>query len=344
MFNELLNGSSQVVSKSSSVSTADDPNQRQQQHTTPLNNQTTPEPTCQVPSHAPTIASPENMNQAERVEEYAQVENDEFINIFCTPVQDKGETSSRHEELHQFDLLDVWELVDRPLYKNVINMKWLCKNKHDEENIVIQNKSHLVAKGYAQKEGIDFEESFAPIARLEAVSCVRRSYALSWKPCQGDSSNLPDHRGSYALTWKPCQGDSLNLPDHRYIADVAASFQQSQIHNIKLSMSNQYLERLGDQKLETSTLGEIVSLEKSNKNCKHLAVGSPFFLQWEHPPLAVGTYTESGNSLLAVGMPCAFYSQHNSQDFFPPKEISPKDTETFESPTLVSPSSSIGSS
>nr|GFA76062.1 integrase, catalytic region, zinc finger, CCHC-type, peptidase aspartic, catalytic [Tanacetum cinerariifolium] len=74
------------------------------------------------------------------------------------------------EELHQFDRLDVWELVDRPLCTNVINLKWLWKNKRDEENTVIQNKSRLVAKGYAQKEGVDFEESFAPVARLEAVS------------------------------------------------------------------------------------------------------------------------------------------------------------------------------
>nr|GEY80711.1 integrase, catalytic region, zinc finger, CCHC-type, peptidase aspartic, catalytic [Tanacetum cinerariifolium] len=47
------------------------------------------------------------------------------------------------EELHQFDRLDIWELVDRPLYTNVINLKWLWKNKRDEENTVIQNKSHL---------------------------------------------------------------------------------------------------------------------------------------------------------------------------------------------------------
>nr|GEW54162.1 retrotransposon protein, putative, unclassified [Tanacetum cinerariifolium] len=136
-----------VVSKSSAVSTVDALNQRQQ-HTTPLNTHTTPEPTCQVPTHAPTVASTENMNQVEMVEEYAQVENDEFINIFCTPVQDR---------------------VDRPLCQNVINLKWLWKNKHDEENTVIRNKSRLVAKGYSQKEGVDFEKSFAPVARLEAV-------------------------------------------------------------------------------------------------------------------------------------------------------------------------------
>ncbi|GJW68167.1 retrovirus-related pol polyprotein from transposon TNT 1-94 [Tanacetum coccineum] len=73
------------------------------------------------------------------------------------------------EELHQFDRLDVWELVDRLLCKNVTNMKWLWKNKHSEENTVIRNKARLVAKGYAQKEGIDFEESFAPVAQLEVV-------------------------------------------------------------------------------------------------------------------------------------------------------------------------------
>nr|GEU65407.1 hypothetical protein [Tanacetum cinerariifolium] len=149
MFDELLNGSSKVVSKSSAVTTADAPNHQN-----------------------------------------AQVSDDEFINIFCTPIQDRGETSSHHvessnmhtfyqrypsehrwtkdhpleqvirnpsqsvrtrrqlesdgemcmfiltEELHQFDRIDVWELVDRPL----------CTN-----------------------EGVDFEESFAPVARLEAV-------------------------------------------------------------------------------------------------------------------------------------------------------------------------------
>nr|GEV49253.1 hypothetical protein [Tanacetum cinerariifolium] len=226
MFDELLNGSSQVVPKSFVVTTVDATNQRQHQNTTPLNTQTTPEPTCQVPTQAPTVTSIENINQAEISAEHEQVADDEFINIFCTPVQDRKETSSRHvdssnihtfcqhhpsehrwtkdhpleqvirnpsqsvrtrhqlesdgemcmftltvsqiepknikeamadsawiesiqEELHQFDRLDVWELVDIPLCKNVINMKWLWKNKSDEENSIIRNKrKELILKNH----------------------------------------------------------------------------------------------------------------------------------------------------------------------------------------------------
>nr|GFC77869.1 retrovirus-related Pol polyprotein from transposon TNT 1-94 [Tanacetum cinerariifolium] len=151
MFDELLNGSSKVVSKSSAVSAADAPNKRQQP-TTPLNNHTTPAPTCQTPSIAPTVISSENINQAEPHAKNDHVADDEFINIFSTPVQDQGRR--RHVI---------------PLRTNVINLKWLWKNKRDEENTVIRNKSRLVTKGYAQNEGADFEESFAPVARLEAV-------------------------------------------------------------------------------------------------------------------------------------------------------------------------------
>nr|GFC10482.1 Gag-Pol polyprotein [Tanacetum cinerariifolium] len=104
MFDELLNGSSKVVSKSSAVSAADESNQRQQP-TTPLNNHTTPAPSCQTPIHATTVISSENVNQAEPHAENDEVADDEFINIFSTPVQDQGETSSRHVDssnMHTF--------------------------------------------------------------------------------------------------------------------------------------------------------------------------------------------------------------------------------------------------
>ncbi|GJS44789.1 retrovirus-related pol polyprotein from transposon TNT 1-94 [Tanacetum coccineum] len=73
------------------------------------------------------------------------------------------------KELHQFDRLQVWELVDKPFGKTIIKLKWLWKNKKDEDQTVIRNKARLVAKGYAQEEGIDFKESFALVARLEDV-------------------------------------------------------------------------------------------------------------------------------------------------------------------------------
>nr|GFD20981.1 hypothetical protein [Tanacetum cinerariifolium] len=84
MFDELLNGSSKVVSKSSAVSAADAPYQRQQ-YTTPLNNHTTPASTCQVLTLVPTVSSSENINQAETYAENDQIADDEFINIFSTP-------------------------------------------------------------------------------------------------------------------------------------------------------------------------------------------------------------------------------------------------------------------
>ncbi|GJT36087.1 retrovirus-related pol polyprotein from transposon TNT 1-94 [Tanacetum coccineum] len=76
---------------------------------------------------------------------------------------------SMKDELNQFKRLEVWELVEFPNGRNIIAVKWICKNKTDAENTIIQNKSCLVAKGYGQEEGTDFEESFAPVVRLEAV-------------------------------------------------------------------------------------------------------------------------------------------------------------------------------
>nr|GFA48485.1 hypothetical protein [Tanacetum cinerariifolium] len=85
IFDELVNGSSTVVSKPSAISAADAPNQRQQL-TTPLNNHKTPPPTCQTPTIAPTVISSVNINQAEPHAENDQGADDEFINIFSTPV------------------------------------------------------------------------------------------------------------------------------------------------------------------------------------------------------------------------------------------------------------------
>ncbi|GKE62276.1 retrovirus-related pol polyprotein from transposon TNT 1-94, partial [Tanacetum coccineum] len=73
------------------------------------------------------------------------------------------------EELHEFERLDVWELVPRPDKVMVITLKWIYKVKLDELGGILKNKAHLVARGYRQEKGINFEESFAPVDRLDAI-------------------------------------------------------------------------------------------------------------------------------------------------------------------------------
>ncbi|GJW53161.1 retrovirus-related pol polyprotein from transposon TNT 1-94 [Tanacetum coccineum] len=82
---------------------------------------------------------------------------------------DRTWIESMQDELNQFKRLDVWELDSLPEGRHAIKVKWLWKNKTDAENTVIRNKSRLISKGYSQQEGIDFEDSFALVARLEVV-------------------------------------------------------------------------------------------------------------------------------------------------------------------------------
>ncbi|GKE46168.1 putative ribonuclease H-like domain-containing protein, partial [Tanacetum coccineum] len=77
--------------------------------------------------------------------------------------------TSMQEELLQFKLQKVWILVDLPKGHRAISTKWVCKNKKDERGIVIRNKARLVAQGHTQEEGIDYDEVFAPVARIEAI-------------------------------------------------------------------------------------------------------------------------------------------------------------------------------
>ncbi|MDD0164919.1 reverse transcriptase domain-containing protein, partial [Shigella flexneri] len=72
-------------------------------------------------------------------------------------------------ELEQIEKNNTWELVPRPKDKNVIGTKWIFKNNMNENGEVIRNMARIVCKGYAQQEGIDFEETFVPVARLEAI-------------------------------------------------------------------------------------------------------------------------------------------------------------------------------
>jgi hypothetical protein len=72
------------------------------------------------------------------------------------------------EELNNFTRNEVWHLVPRP-NQNVVGTKWVFHNKQDENGVVTRNKVPLVAKGYSQVEGLDFDETYAPVARLESI-------------------------------------------------------------------------------------------------------------------------------------------------------------------------------
>jgi len=82
------------------------------------------------------------------------------------------------DELNQFKRNDVWDLVLKPEHKNIIGTKWVFRNKLNEQGEVIRNKVRLIAQGYNQQEGIDYTETFAPVARLEAIRLLL-SYAVN---------------------------------------------------------------------------------------------------------------------------------------------------------------------
>nr|GFB16472.1 hypothetical protein [Tanacetum cinerariifolium] len=81
----------------------------------------------------------------------------------------KSSVSAMQEELDQFAKLKVWRLVPRPEGKSVIKTKWIFKNKKDESSLVIRNKARLVAVGYSQQEGIDYDETFALTTFLNGI-------------------------------------------------------------------------------------------------------------------------------------------------------------------------------
>ena len=130
-----------------------------------------------------------------------------------------------HEELNNFERNEVWKLVEKPKEcHNVIGTKWIFKNKQDESGIVVRNKARLVAQGYSQVEGIDYGETYAPVARLESIS-ILLAYAThhNFKLQQMDvkSAFLYGPLKEEVYVKQPPGFEDPNLPNHVYKLDKA---------------------------------------------------------------------------------------------------------------------------
>nr|GEX92030.1 hypothetical protein [Tanacetum cinerariifolium] len=225
LFEEYFTAGNQNVSKSSSLS--DNSTKQITQSTTNI------QPTTESINPTTYVNAEENNNDQAV---YAQIDENEFYNIFSTLIREETESPiqnvenlnmhtfyQRHQSEHRWtndhpleqvsgnrskpvqtrrqlaidpkmcmfaltvsiyepknikdamadsawiEAMQVWELIDKPFGKSIIKLKWLLKNKKDEDQTVIRNKARLVVKGYAQEDGIDFWESFVLVACLEAV-------------------------------------------------------------------------------------------------------------------------------------------------------------------------------
>ncbi|GJU06949.1 hypothetical protein Tco_1123379 [Tanacetum coccineum] len=100
---------------------------------------------------------------------HTRIHKDHPMNIVSKALSDPAWVEAMQEELLQFKLQNVWVLVDLPKGHRAIGTKWVYRNKKDERGIVVRNKARLVAQGHTQEEGIDYDEVFAPVARIEAI-------------------------------------------------------------------------------------------------------------------------------------------------------------------------------
>nr|GFA12730.1 Gag-Pol polyprotein [Tanacetum cinerariifolium] len=173
----------QLLATTRTVTASQEPQVRQTSTTSTSIADTTRTPTNSS-SHATNI--PITSQDVDELNPNAMFNGNTFVNPFTNPSTSAAESSSSHnnvkeamtdpawidsmqEELLQFKRLNVWVLVPAPNNISPLTLKWLFKNKHDEEQTIIRKKSLLVVRGYRQEEGINFEESFAPVARMEAI-------------------------------------------------------------------------------------------------------------------------------------------------------------------------------
>ncbi|GJZ02728.1 retrovirus-related pol polyprotein from transposon TNT 1-94 [Tanacetum coccineum] len=176
-----------------------------------------------------TIKVTEKKNQENDIEDET-LKIDEIVNIkesrnhhlennVNEALADESWIVAMQEELNQFIANNVWELVPQPRNMKIIGTKWVFRNKLDENGIVSRNKARLVAQGYNQQEGIDYDETYAPVARLESIRILLAyACALDFKLFQMDvkSAFLNGFINEEVYVAQPPGFIDFEKPDHVY--------------------------------------------------------------------------------------------------------------------------------
>ncbi|GJW13431.1 retrovirus-related pol polyprotein from transposon TNT 1-94 [Tanacetum coccineum] len=163
--------------------------------------------------------------QSSKRNHYTLVIVDDYSMYTCTRfLKDKTEALNQFEILsrkiqNQFIANYIWELVQQPKNKTIIGTKWVFRNKLDENGVVSRNKARLVAQGYNQQEGIDYDETYAPVARLESIRILLAyACALDFKLFQMDvkSAFLNGFINEEVYVAQPPGFINFEKPDHVY--------------------------------------------------------------------------------------------------------------------------------
>ncbi|GJU79223.1 retrovirus-related pol polyprotein from transposon TNT 1-94 [Tanacetum coccineum] len=169
-----------------------------------------------------------------------------------------GWIDAMQEELNQFYRNIVWTLVPLPYGKIAIGSKWVFRNKKDEHGTTIKNKARLVAQGYSQEEGIDYDETFAPVARMEAIR-IFLAFAtyMNFKVYQMDvkSSFLNGKLKEEVYVKQPPGFESSEFPDYVCKLDKAL-YGLKQAPKACYKLRKQF-EKLITKKFEMSMMGEL---------------------------------------------------------------------------------------
>ncbi|GJS24103.1 retrovirus-related pol polyprotein from transposon TNT 1-94 [Tanacetum coccineum] len=280
-------------------------------------------PTEHVISESNTLVMNDNADEFVQ-EDVAELDGNVFYIPPQTPVFEEAESSSTYQDLsnmHEFHqkhrYTDKWtnnhpieqvigdplkpELVECPIGKNIIAVKWIWKNKTDAKNTVIRNKSCLVTKGYGPEEGIDFEESFAPVVRFEAVKifvayAAHKNFLIYQMDVKTEFLNELLKEEVFV-----CQPDGFVDPDYPIMYIVLRKL---------CTVSNKLLEtdllkKHGMEKCDTiSTLMATSKLDADlhgtqvDQTKYHSMIGGLMYLTASRPDIAFATF-DSGFELIA---------------------------------------------